>query len=120
DEADPDAIGGSDFTFGLILADDSPDLAPAAPTRQIGQCLKRRACPAVMVQERTESSRSDIFAADQPQPVQTLLICQAKPRCPKARTARIHIASMAEVCARAQPLVRVSLRYGALVRRLVL
>ena len=50
--------------------------AGAAAPREIGQRLERRAGAAEMIEQRAERARADIFAADEPQPVEALLVAE--------------------------------------------
>lgn len=83
------------LALGLGLRTD-PD-GPAGLAREIRQGLQRRRGAAIAVHQRAEGARADAFAADQPQPVETLAIVEDDPShgrlspsvrsCPRCRRA---------------------------------
>ena len=72
DQADADLLARGEFGPRILLAADPPRTRRAAAPRQIGQPLQRRARIAEMIEQRTKGARTDIVAADQPQPVDPL------------------------------------------------
>ena len=63
-----------ELSFGLF-AGANLRCVGAAAARQCRQRLERRARSAEMVEQRAKGARADILTADEPQPVEPLLIC---------------------------------------------
>jgi hypothetical protein len=66
----PDALGG-------LLRADARRRGRAAAAGELRQRLERSARAAAMIDQGAEGAGADVVAADQPQPVQALLIGQA-------------------------------------------
>ncbi len=65
-----------DFTFGFGERADFAGSAGAAAPRQFRKALKGGFGAAAMIDERAKGARPDMFAADQPQPVDALGVAQ--------------------------------------------
>jgi hypothetical protein len=75
DQRNAEFAASLDLTFGLF-ARANLRCAGAAAARQCRQRFERRACSAEMVEQRAKRTRADILTADEPQPVEPLLIRQ--------------------------------------------
>ena len=69
------AVGSLKLGPGLSLGE-NPDRGAAAPAGQGWQGLERRIGAAKLIDEHPEGRRSDILAADQPEPAQPLAVAQ--------------------------------------------
>ena len=69
------ALGGFKLGLGLSLGE-NPDRGAAAAAGQGGQGVERRLGAAELIDECPEGCRTDILAADQPEPAQPLAIAQ--------------------------------------------
>ena len=67
-----------DLALDLVDAGDADRPAGAAAPREIGQGGDRRRRAAAAVEQRAEGARADVFAADQPQPVETFVVAQTR------------------------------------------
>jgi hypothetical protein len=72
-----EALGRLELGFGFADGAQANGLRAAAMARQRRQRLDRRLCAAKLVDQRTESCRPDILAADQSKPRQTLTRAEA-------------------------------------------
>lgn len=77
DEVDAEAARGEKLALGFVRGRDADRAHRPAAAGEIGDCIERRARPAIVVEQRAEGARPDILAADQAQPVEPLLIVQA-------------------------------------------
>ena len=72
-----------ELALDLLHAGDADRPLRAAAPREIGQRVERRARAAAIVDQRAEGARADVLRADQPQPVEPLVV--AEPRAPGLR-----------------------------------
>jgi hypothetical protein len=68
-QADTDLQAGEQFALRILRAADAAGPVGAAPPRQLGQPVQRRAGAAEVIQQGTKGARADIVRADQPQPI---------------------------------------------------
>ena len=62
-----------ELTLGVLAGVDAGGTARAAAAGEIGQRRQRRACAAIVVDQRAEGARADIVAADEAKPIELLL-----------------------------------------------
>src|SRR5262249_47466097 len=74
DKLHPERAGGGKLALGLGTRTDSHVAAAAA--REIGQLRERRGGAAAVAKEAAETARPDVLAADEPQPVNALVISE--------------------------------------------
>ena len=77
DELRAELLRGFDLARRVGARADADRTRRSAAPRQIGQGAQRRPRAAVALEQRGEGARPDILAADQPQPVEPLLVGQS-------------------------------------------
>ena len=65
-----------ELTLGVLAGVDAGGTARAAAAGEIGQRRQRRACAAIVVDQRAEGARADVVAADEAKPIEPLLLAQ--------------------------------------------
>ncbi len=77
DQIDAEPVRGAQFSFGVFRGSDPDRARGPAAAGEIGQRRERGTRAAIVIEQRPEGARADILAADQPQPVEPLLVAQA-------------------------------------------
>jgi hypothetical protein len=72
----PQSGGGLELALGILARVYADGSGRAAAAGEIGQRVQGRARSAVVVDECTEGARTHVVAADEPQPIQPLLVGQ--------------------------------------------
>ena len=76
DESDAERFRRLELALGVLAGMDARGAARAAAAGKIGERRQRRACAAVVVDQRAEGARADIVAADEAKPIEPLLLAQ--------------------------------------------
>src|SRR5258707_1589442 len=77
-QTDAELFAGRQLSSRILLAANPSRARRAAAPRQVGQPLQRCPRAAEMIDQRTKRARPDIVTADQPQPVDALLVGQMR------------------------------------------
>jgi hypothetical protein len=76
DKAQPQRLHCGQLALGIFARIDARRSRRSAPSRKLGQRIKRAARAAVSIQERSERTRADMLAANEAQPIEPLLVVQ--------------------------------------------
>lgn len=97
-EADAERLRRRELALGVRAGMDAGRPSRAATPGEIGQRRQCRARAAVMVDERAERARADMVGADQPKPIEPLLVAQPHALVRSARGHSHWSALLTQIC----------------------